>query len=727
MANYKHEDDTNENIFISNTLRYKTNKKGSVIGSEPIDFNTDLSEKQAVYITQPDDYPNSKIIVQEIDETGKVLDSNEDLPSNAKYTTIEDRIVDTSSITSPTQHNISIKPLDLSGEVSNLRNEYYSITILQKPHQTIYAYEVDKNGNYTGTVYTESFFAKKGSIWRYAVVPDREQDTKYWINILQSDNQLITVRTDKSNRHVWRAGVLVAYPDDDKLKDMYPEMLSDSDNRYEYIVVNQNCRIFATLAYDIYNDKDFHIVRIIRNPHEYIYVTINGITYSDTEFMVEDGVTANITVVTNDGYVPATITINGVDQKSTTKSITINSETTISATMAIPIGDEFVLTPGLFISGNSVYNMHIGQIDFAQTDDSNFIKKKYKYGYTDSNNIDTDISIDSLYGENSNGISSVISGVKYVISGLNESFGFTQTDDYKSIKKIHKYGYNDSNNTDNEISIGSLYGEDSNGVSSVMSGVKYVNSGLEESFDEIIGLMDYNINELTPKIVYTYDKKNIPLVYTNRLYQDGYKDNYIESQLSQNDRTKQLYYGTDMNYDSPYLMKMNNSVTKIAGSSYTIGYDYSLKNSSIKKVNAESGTTDDKIFINIRNSDYSTTGKYANLRNITYGFTDRSKDNYKGFWCIGLYKNNINGESYTDNLDLTKMNLIFLDDKKKELASIKGFQYYSYYVTNTDTWKNATVYLYIKYTQKADMDDMYIYLNRYIGKPISILLNLYNK
>lgn len=667
MANYDHKDDTNENIFISNTLRYKTNKKGTVIGSEPIDINADLDGNLAVYITQPDDYPNSKIIVQEIDDTGKVIRSNEDLPANAKYTTIEDRIVDTSSISSPIQHDISIKPLDLSGNVANRKNEYYSITILQKPHQTIYAYEIDKDGNYTGTVYKESFFAKKGSIWRYAVVPDREQDTKYWINILQSDNQLITVRTDKSNRHVWRAGVLVAYPDDDKLKDMYPEMLSDSDNRYEYIVVNQNCRIFATLAYDIYNDKDFHIVRIIRNPHEYIYVTINGITYSDTEFMVEDGVTANITLVTNDGYIPATITINGVDQKTSTKSITINSETTISATMAIPIGDTFILTPGLFISDNSVYNMHIGQIDFAQTDDFN------------------------------------------------------------SIKKIHKYGYNDSNNTDNEISIGTLYGEDSNGASSVMSGVKYVNSGLEESFDEIIGLMDYNNNELTPKILYTYNKKNIPLVYTNRLYQDGYKDNYIESQLSQNDRTKQLYYGTDGNYDSPYLMKINNSVAKIAGSSYTIGYDYSLKDSNIKKVNPESGTTDDRIFINIRNHDYSTTGKYANLRSITYGFTDRSKADYKGYWCIGLYKNNINGEPYTDNLDLTKMNLIFLDDKKKELANIKGFQYYSYYITNTDTWKNATVYLYIKYTQKTDMDDMYIYLNKNIGKPITILLNLYNK
>ena len=726
MANYKHKDDTNENIFISNTLRYKTNTQRSVLGNEPIDFNN--NDDKYISITQPDDYPNSKIIVQEIDEKGKVLLSNEDLPSDAKYTTIEDRIVDTSSILSPIQHGVSIKPLDLSGESSNLRNEFYSITILQQPHQTIYAYEVDKNGNYTGTVHNESFFAKKGSIWRYAVVPDREQDTKYWINILQSDNQLITVRTDVSNRHVWRAGVLVAYPDDDKLKDMYPEMLSDPSNRYEYIIVNQNCRIFATLAYDIYNDKDFHIVRIIRNPHEYIYVKINDIIYSDSEFMVEDGVTASITVVTNDGYIPATITINGVDQKTTTKTITINSETTISATMAIPIGDEFTLTPGLFISDNSAYNMHIGEINFAQTDDSSFMDKIHKYGYTDANNIDTEITEDSLYGENPDNTSSVLSGVQYVNSGIEESFdemiGLVGLVVYK---KYHKYGYT-LNNIDTEITEDSFYGENPDNTTSTLSGVRYETSGIEESFDEIVDSVVYNNSfTLTPKILYTYNKKNIPLVYTNRLYQDGYKENYIESQLSQNDRTKQLYYGTDGNYDSPYLMKMNNSVSKIAGSSYTIGYDYSLKDSNIKKLHPESGTTDDRIFVNIRNNDYTTTGKYANLRNITYGFTDRTKANYKGYWCIGLYKNNINGEPYTDNLDLTKMNLIFLDDKKKELANIKGFQYYSYYITNTDTWKNATVYLYIKYTQKADMDDMYIYLNRNIGKPITILLNLYNK
>ena len=150
----------------------------------------------------------------------------------------------------------------------------YLITLLQKENQTIIAYELNDKGEYTGVSHTKSFFAKANSKWKFTVVPDKFHED-YWIYIIQSDNQTITVR-DNASFHDYRAGILVSYPDDDKLtgiqageldSGIYPETnydvaVEEPHDRYKYLVVNQNCRIFATLARDLYNTTDYHKVTI---------------------------------------------------------------------------------------------------------------------------------------------------------------------------------------------------------------------------------------------------------------------------------------------------------------------------------------------------------------------------------------------------------------------------------------------------------------------------------
>ena len=198
----------------------------------------------------------------------------------------------------------------------------YLITLLQKENQTIIAYEVDDKGNYTGVSHTKSFFAKANSKWKFTVVPDKFHED-YWIHIIQSDHQTITVR-DNASFHDYRAGILVSYPDDDKLtgiqagnldSGIYPETNYDvageePHDRYKYLVVNQNCRIFATLARDLYNTTDYHTVSIKQTSHQTIVFTYrNKKYYGDT--VVENNEDYTVEVVPNRGYASTSLIING--------------------------------------------------------------------------------------------------------------------------------------------------------------------------------------------------------------------------------------------------------------------------------------------------------------------------------------------------------------------------------------------------------------------------------
>lgn len=218
----------------------------------------------------------------------------------------------------------------------------YLITLLQKENQTIIAYELNDKGEYTGVSHTESFFAKANSKWKFTVIPDKFHDD-YWIHIIQSDHQTITVR-DNARFHDYRAGVLVSYPDDDKLtgiqtgdldSGIYPETNYDvareePHDRYKYLVVNQNCRIFATLARDLYNETDYHKVTIKQVKHQTIIFTYrNKKYYSDT--IVENNEDYSVEVVPDPGYTATSLIINGKTINSLKYSGKATEDLTITA------------------------------------------------------------------------------------------------------------------------------------------------------------------------------------------------------------------------------------------------------------------------------------------------------------------------------------------------------------------------------------------------------------
>lgn len=218
----------------------------------------------------------------------------------------------------------------------------YLITLLQKENQTIIAYELNDKGEYTGVSHTESFFAKANSKWKFTVIPDKFHED-YWIHIIQSDHQTITVR-DNARFHDYRAGILASYPDDDKLtgiqageldSGIYPETNYDvageePHDRYKYLVVNQNCRIFATLARDLYNETDYHKVIIKQVKHQTIVFTYRNKKYY-TDTIVENNEDYTVELIPDPGYTSTSLIINGKTINSlkytgkTTEDLTITA------------------------------------------------------------------------------------------------------------------------------------------------------------------------------------------------------------------------------------------------------------------------------------------------------------------------------------------------------------------------------------------------------------------
>lgn len=221
----------------------------------------------------------------------------------------------------------------------------YLITLLQKENQTIIAYEVDDKGNYTGIEYTKSFFAKANSKWKFTVIPDKFHED-YWIHIVQSDHQTITVK-DNATYHDYRAGVLVSYPDDDKLtgiqagdldSGIYPETNYDvageePHDRYKYLVVNQNCRVFATLAVDLYNETDYHKVIIKQVSHQTIVFTYRNKKYYGNT-VVQNNEDYTVELIPDSGYTSTSLIINGKTINSLKYSGKATTDLTITAVQA---------------------------------------------------------------------------------------------------------------------------------------------------------------------------------------------------------------------------------------------------------------------------------------------------------------------------------------------------------------------------------------------------------
>lgn len=227
----------------------------------------------------------------------------------------------------------------------------YLITLLQKENQTIIAYELNDKGEYTGVSHTESFFAKANSKWKFTVIPDKFHED-YWIHIIQSDHQTITVR-DNARFHDYRAGVLVSYPDDDKLtgiqagdlnSGIYPETnydvaVEDPHDRYKYLVVNQNCRIFATLARDLYNNTDYHTISIKQIKHQTIVLTYRNKKYY-TDTIVEDNEDYTVELIPDSGYTATSLIINGKTINSLKYTGKATEDLTITAAIQSQAGTD---------------------------------------------------------------------------------------------------------------------------------------------------------------------------------------------------------------------------------------------------------------------------------------------------------------------------------------------------------------------------------------------------
>lgn len=276
----------------------------------------------------------------------------------------------------------------------------YLITLLQKDNQTIIAYELDNEGNYTGVEHTTSFFAKANSKWKFAVIPDKYHDD-YWIYIIQSDNQTIKVK-DNSSYHDYRAGVLVSYPEDDKLtlvqaggmdNSIYPEtqydiITEDPRDRYKYLVVNQNCRIFATLATDLYNETDYHAIIINQVKHQTIVVTYrNKKYYNDT--IVQNNEDYIVELIADEGYTAKSLIING----KTVNSLKYTGKTTENITIsAVPVeakSSRLELTFKEFDSSIERMNNSDGKLIVGR------LSTTTNTGYTD--NPDTKQSLSCIY------------------------------------------------------------------------------------------------------------------------------------------------------------------------------------------------------------------------------------------------------------------------------------------------------------------------------------------
>jgi len=139
--------------------------------------------------------------------------------------------------------------------VSDLR----LVTLLPTENQTIYAFNVDNPKEF----YSESFFAKMGTTWAFCVVPDRINNEKdYYLNIVQSDNQVITVNTiipDVVTLPEFRAGILNYYN-------------SDLSNRYTYTITYQQIRVFATAISKTTLDVEYAYIEPIQVDHQLILI-----------------------------------------------------------------------------------------------------------------------------------------------------------------------------------------------------------------------------------------------------------------------------------------------------------------------------------------------------------------------------------------------------------------------------------------------------------------------
>lgn len=450
----------------------------------------------------------------------------------------------------------------------------YLITLLQKENQTIIAYELNDKGEYTGVSHTKSFFAKANSKWKFTVIPDKFHDD-YWIHIIQSDHQTITVR-DNARFHDYRAGVLVSYPDDDKLtgiqagdldSGIYPETNYDvareePHDRYKYLVVNQNCRIFATLARDLYNETDYHTVTIKQVKHQTIIFTYRNKKYY-TDTIVENNEDYSVEAVPDPGYTATSLIINGE---------TINS---------------------LKHTGKATKDLTITAAQ-TQTNYLEFIFKEFDANVERFNNSDGKLLVGTLQG---------------ITNITPDKSKCTVTIKQPKNAVLHVYIPQKNGGVDHT----STFTVDKNTTyeAEVIGDSGYLHEDLGVGIEREVASKDL-------KYIYLYKKNKIkttPLLF-------GHNDNLFVSSLY--DPSNIIYSGSTNNPKLTSNKFIQSKILKYYGFDYLFGYFDELEGSSIY------GST-----IPVKNSNYRLT-----IRLLGFNLFKMSKNSNKktGRWVIGFNK-----------------------------------------------------------------------------------------
>ena len=522
----------------------------------------------------------------------------------------------------------------------------YLITLLQKENQTIIAYEVDNKGNYTGVEHTKSFFAKANSKWKFTVIPDKYHED-YWIHIIQSDHQTITVK-DNASYHDYRAGVLVSYPDDDKLtkvqagileNSIYPETQYDTvteepHDRYKYLVVNQNCRIFATLARDLYNEEDYHTVTIIQSKHQTIVFTYGTKKYyGDT--VIQNNEDYSVEVIPDTGYTSTSLIING----KTINSLKYNN-------------------------GKATSNLVISAVPaFITSTYIEFIFKEFNSKIDKLNNSDGKLMVGRL---NNGGIS----------EDTSQQCTVTITQPLNAT--LHVYTPSKQNGVDHTstftVPVNTPYEAELIGDEGVLPGEICVTS--YKSDNTIDDKLDF---------IYLYKKskiKNTPMKFGNI---DN--DLYVSTVYDTNNL---LYQGNTNNLKLTSNNFIQPQILKYYGFDYLFGYFDELEGSS-----ASNKT------ISIKNSNNKLT-----LRLLGYNLFNLSKKSTKktGRWVVGFNNDN--------KISIKSISLYIYDDNNSEICKINKFEYLNTISGDTNNSNKVKLYYSNSLNDELDSAFLYLLDNK---------------
>lgn len=531
----------------------------------------------------------------------------------------------------------------------------YLITLLQKDNQTIIAYELDDEGNYTGVQHTTSFFANANSKWKFAVIPDKYHED-YWIYIIQSDHQTIKVK-DNSNYHDYRAGVLVSYPDDDKLtlvqaggmdNSIYPEtqydtITEDPHDRYKYLVVNQNCRIFATLATDMYNETDYHTVSIIKVKHQTIVFTYRNKKYYD-DTIVQDNEDYTIELLADEGYTAKSLIVNG----KTVNSIKYTGKTTSNLTIS-----------AVSVETKSSYL----ELTFKEFDSS--VERL--------NNSDGKLIVGRL-GTTTSESGEISPDVKKCTISIKQPENATL-----HVWTPRKQGGTDHTSTFT-VPVNTTFEAELIGNSGVLPGEICITS--EKSTD--------TTNELN----YVYQYKAYKIKDTAMKF--GTKDNdlYISSLF---DRNNLLYRGYTSNSKISSNDFIEPYIPKYYSFDYFFGYFDELEGSKVSNKS-----------ITIKDSSKKLTLRILgyNLFRMSRKFTTKS-----GRWIIGFNEDS--------TIDIKSITLNFIDKDQNVLSSITNFKYYN--TIDGDSNNSNNVKLYASNTLNSGIDSTFLYLLNNIDKAVNVI------